>query len=133
MFTVEQMKAAHSKVESGADFPRYVQEIKKLGLIHYEYFIKDGVTIYYGENDYKVQSAPTRELLDIAPNSSATALKHTITIHQQGQADFPTFCRQAAEAGTEKWVVDTEKMLCTYYDQQSQELVAEPIPQAIYD
>ncbi len=28
MFTVEQIKAAHSKVKSGADFPSYIKEIK---------------------------------------------------------------------------------------------------------
>jgi uncharacterized protein YbcV (DUF1398 family) len=89
--------------------------------------------MYYGQNDHKVQSTPTREPMNIAPNSSATSLKYTIIIHQQDQTDFPTFCRQAAEAGTEKWIVDTEKMLCTYYDQQGEELIAEPIPQATYD
>jgi hypothetical protein len=47
MFTEQQMKAARDKVKSRADFPRYIQEINKLGLIHYEYFIKNGVTIYY--------------------------------------------------------------------------------------
>jgi uncharacterized protein YbcV (DUF1398 family) len=71
--------------------------------------------------------------LIIINSNEATSLKHTIIIHQQGQTDFPTFCRQAAEAGTEKWIVDTEKMLCTYYDQQGEELVAEPISQATYD
>ena len=30
MFTLEQIKQAHSQVESGADFPSYIQEIKKL-------------------------------------------------------------------------------------------------------
>jgi hypothetical protein len=29
MFTVEQIKSVRSKVKSGADFPRYIQEIKK--------------------------------------------------------------------------------------------------------
>jgi len=27
MFTIEQIKAAHNKVNSGADFPQYVQTI----------------------------------------------------------------------------------------------------------
>ena len=36
MFTVEQIKAAHSKVQSGADFPAYIREIKELGVTHYE-------------------------------------------------------------------------------------------------
>ena len=31
MFTLEQIELAHSKVKSGAEFPRYIQEIKELG------------------------------------------------------------------------------------------------------
>lgn len=34
MFTVEQIKTAHSKVKSGADFPAYIQDIKKLGVTY---------------------------------------------------------------------------------------------------
>jgi hypothetical protein len=30
MFTLEQIKQAHSQVKSGADFPRYIQTIKIL-------------------------------------------------------------------------------------------------------
>ena len=33
MFTVQQIKEAHSKVKSGADFPKYIQEIKGFGVI----------------------------------------------------------------------------------------------------
>ena len=44
MFTVQQMKAAHAKVKTGADFPGYVKEIKQLGLIHYDFMVKDGST-----------------------------------------------------------------------------------------
>lgn len=32
MFTIQQIKDAHSKVKSGADFPAYIQDIKKLGV-----------------------------------------------------------------------------------------------------
>ncbi|MGF7024877.1 MULTISPECIES: DUF1398 domain-containing protein [Sphingobacterium] len=31
MFTIEQIEAAHSNVKSGADFPAYIRDIKKLG------------------------------------------------------------------------------------------------------
>ena len=37
MFTVEQIQEAHSKVKSGADFPKYIQDIKKLGVDAFEY------------------------------------------------------------------------------------------------
>jgi len=132
MFTEQQIKEAHSKVKTGADFPRYVQEIKKLGLVHYEYLVHDGTTVYYGENENEVRSAARYEPLAISPVSSATALRHTIAIHQQGQTDFLTFCRQAADAGVEKWVIDTQKMMCSYYDLNGDEMVAEPIPQEDY-
>jgi len=36
MFTVEQIESAHGKVKSGADFPNYIQEIKKLGVVSFE-------------------------------------------------------------------------------------------------
>jgi uncharacterized protein YbcV (DUF1398 family) len=132
MFTERQLKDAHSKVKSGVDFPKYIREIKELGLITYEFKVADGSIIYYGQNGYQVNSAAKYALLTIAGQSSADDLRHTIAIHQQGQTDFVTFCRQAADAGVEKWVIDTQKMLCTYYDLAGNEMVAEPIPQAGY-
>jgi len=42
MFTTEQIKAAHGKIKSGADFPSYIKEIKGLGVTHYEAYITDG-------------------------------------------------------------------------------------------
>ena len=132
MFTEQQIKDAHSRVITGADFPRYVQEIKKLGLLRYEYLVENGMTVYYGEDNHLVKSAARCGHLNIAPISSAGALAHTIAIHQRGQTDFMTFCNQAAAAGVEKWVIDTQKMMCTYYDLQGNELVAEPIPQGVY-
>ena len=46
MFTVEQIKTAHGKVKSGADFPAYINEVKKLGVSFYEY-VYDRVTRQY--------------------------------------------------------------------------------------
>ena len=53
MFSIEQIRAAHSKVKSGADFPAYIKAIKAMGVTHYETFVADGHTEYYGENDFK--------------------------------------------------------------------------------
>lgn len=132
MFTVQQMKAAHAKVKSGADFPKYVQEIKSLGLAYYEYLVTNGITVYHGANGYEVKSDPIYESKTIASPSSAEKLRNSIEIHQKGLTDFLTICRQAAEAGVEKWVVDTRKMMCTYHDLAGNEMVAEPIPQGDY-
>ena len=45
MFTIDQIKEAHSKVKSGADFPQYVQDLIKLGVIHYTTYVRDGHTV----------------------------------------------------------------------------------------
>mgnify|MGYP006180113757 CR=1 FL=1 len=54
MFTIEQIKTAHSKVKSGADFPSYIQDLKQLGVTSYDSYVSDGHTNYFGKNDFKI-------------------------------------------------------------------------------
>jgi uncharacterized protein YbcV (DUF1398 family) len=132
MFTLQQIKTAHAKVRSGADFPHYIQEIKQLGLLHYEFMVADGSFVYYGEGEYRVEREGSYAPLTIGRPASAAALREAIAIHQQGQTDFPTFCQQAAAAGVEKWRIDTQRMLCIYFDSDGSVMVEEPIPQGEY-
>jgi uncharacterized protein YbcV (DUF1398 family) len=132
MFTVEQIKAVHRKVKSGADFPGYVQEIKALGLIRYEYLVADGRTIYYDENNYQTEAPAIYPEMEINPVSSTSTLEHDIRLHQQGKSDFITFCQQVADIGVHHWEVNTKTMLCTYFDSNNQKMLAEPIPQGDY-
>lgn len=39
MFTIEQIQLAHCKLESGTDFPKYIQEIDKLGVRAFETWV----------------------------------------------------------------------------------------------
>ena len=132
MFTVQQVKAAHQKVKSGADFPRYVQEIKALGLIRYEYLVADGRTIYYGSDNYSVEAPAIYPQKKINPIASVSTMEHNIREHQQGKSDFLTICQQAADAGVHHWEVNAQTMLCSYFDSNSQLMLAEPIPQGNY-
>jgi uncharacterized protein YbcV (DUF1398 family) len=132
MFTLQQMKAAHAKVKSGADFPHYIQEIKSYGLRKYIYSVIDGAITYYGESGHQVAAPAIYEHKTINPIASPDELRHTISIHQQGNTDFSTFCEQAATAGVKQWVIDTERMLCIYENTDGKEMVAEPIPDAGY-
>jgi len=129
MFTVEQIKAAHSKVKSGADFPAYIQDIKKLGVTFYETFVIDGHTDYYGENDYKASSVSKYDELTIAQVSNIEQFKTDIKAHQHGKTDYATFCKDCAKSGIEKWAVCMNKMTCIYYDKAGNEILAEQIPQ----
>lgn len=129
MFTIEQIKEAHSKVKSGADFPAYIREIKKLGVTGYETFVTDGHTDYYGASDYTTASPARYESLVIADECNKSQFISGLKEHQQGKTDFLAFIGMSAATGVEKWVVDMEKMTCTYYDLSGEEVLLEQIPQ----
>jgi uncharacterized protein YbcV (DUF1398 family) len=130
MFSLEQIKKAHSSVKTGADFPAYIQEMKKIGVRSYEHFVADGHITYYGLSDFNLSGAPKWDSVPIALRGQKEKLEREIKIHQEGRTDYLTFCRHSAEAGVEKWIVDIQNMMCTYYDRAGAEMVAEPIPDA---
>lgn len=125
MFTVEQIKAAHSKVKSGADFPAYIQDLKKLGVIYYETFVADGHTNYYGANNYKTTSPAKYPDLAIAESSNEEQFKSDLKVHQEGKTNYPTFCSDSAKSGIEKWAVSMDEMTCTYFDKSGTKILVE--------
>lgn len=129
MFTLDQIKAAHSKVKSGADFPAYIRDLKKLGVISYVTFVKDGHTDYSGSGGFKTSSPARYADLQIAAKSNISQFKADLKAHQQGKTDYPTFCSDCAKSGIESWVVDLKKMTCTYFDLTSNEILVEQVPQ----
>ena len=129
MFTVEQIKAAHSKVKSGADFPSYIKEIKGLGVTHYEAYVTDGHIDYHGANSYTAKVPAKYDPLVIADTPKAEEFKTELVAHQHGKTDFLTFIKMCATFGIEKWAICMDKMTCTYYDKAENEILVEQIPQ----
>ena len=128
MFTISEIKEAHSKVKSGADFPNLVQNFINLGIVYYDSYVKDGHKKYFGKDDYYIAGDAMYTELEVAIKSDEGQFKHYLKIHQQGQTDYPAFCKHAAETGVEKWTVDTIKMTCTYYDKAGNKMLEEKIP-----
>jgi uncharacterized protein YbcV (DUF1398 family) len=128
MFTIQQIEAAHSKVKSGADFPKYIQDIKQLGVVSFETYVIDSHTEYFGQNDYQTKSQAQYKDLIIADKSNKNSFLKYLKTHQQGETDYLTFCGHCAETGVEKWIVSIDKMTCIYYDKAGNELLAEAIP-----
>jgi uncharacterized protein YbcV (DUF1398 family) len=116
-------------VKSGADFPAYIQDIKKLGVTSYETYVIDGHTDYFGENDYKTATPAKYDALTVGEVSNAEQFKADLKAHQQGKTDYPTFCSDCAKSGIEKWAVCMDKMTCTYYDTAGNDILVEQIPQ----
>lgn len=128
-FTLEQIKRAHSKVKSGADFPAYIKEIKTLGVTHYEAYVTDGHIDYHGANNYFVSVPEKYEPIAIADNADTDKFKTELIAHQQGKTDYLTFIKMCAETGIEKWEISIIQMTCTYFDKKGTEVLTEQIPQ----
>ena len=128
MFTFEQIKAAHSKVKSGADFPAYIREIKELGVSHYEAHVADGHVDYHGAEQYIIQAPGRYEPLSIAATTDIDQFKAELLAHQQGNTDYLQFINMCAATGIEKWEVRLDKMTCTYFDKAGREVLVERIP-----
>lgn len=128
MFTLEQIQQAHSKVKSGADFPKYIQDIKQLEVISFETWTIDSHTDYFGKDDFEIASQPKYAALSISQYCDKEKFSAYLKIHQQGQTDYFTFCQHCAETGIEKWIVSLEKMTCIYYDKAGNEILVETVP-----
>ena len=128
MFTLEQIEKIHSKVKSGKDFPRYVKDLKEIGISYYNIYVEDGHAEYYGreENLMGPTSYPT---LMISENGDVDILKEALRIHQAGKTDYLTFCKDAAEAGVTFWKTDVLNLKVTYFDKAGNEMVSEVVPE----
>lgn len=128
MFTIEQIKAAHSNVKSGADFPNYIKDIKQLGVIAYDTFVADGRADFLGKENHKASMPAKYEKLFVYATADVDQFKSDLKLHQQGKTDYTTFCSDCAKSGVAKWSVSLIDMNCTYYDALGNALYVEAIP-----
>lgn len=127
-FTINDIKAEHQKVKSGADFPQYIKAIKGLGVVHYTSYVDDGNTEYFDANNDSAQTGPKYDNLTISEKVNLENFKARLLLHQQGGTDYITFCNDCAENGIEGWVMDLEAMTCTYFDKERKNILVEQIP-----
>jgi uncharacterized protein YbcV (DUF1398 family) len=128
MFTIAQIKEAHARVETGADFPTYIQDLIALGVLGYDTFVNDGHIEYFGADNFRAAATDTYNNIVIAPSANKERFIEFLVMHQGGQTDYLTFCNHAAQCGIAKWSVNIIEMTCTYYDQSGAAILIEKIP-----
>jgi uncharacterized protein YbcV (DUF1398 family) len=128
MFTIEQIKEAHSRVKSGADFPNFIQDLIQLGVNGFETYSEDGHSTYFGHLEFTLESGPLHKSMKVSDQSDKTQFQQDLKANQDGKTDFITFCRDCAKSGIEKWVMDMSNMSCTYFDKAGDPVLAETIP-----
>lgn len=129
MFTIDQIKAAHAKVKSGADFPNYIQDLIQLGVKGYDTIVSDGSVAYIGDNNFSTSTEKKYDEMTVATVANKERFIEFLVMHQDGQTDYLTFCQHAAVSGIAKWRVDIIEMTCTYYDTAENPILIEKIPE----
>ncbi|ASK32705.1 phage envelope protein [Chryseobacterium sp. T16E-39] len=127
-FTIDEIKAEHQKVKSGADFPRYIQAIKEKGVSHYTTYVSDGNTQYFDNENQSAETGGKYNTLSISETLNLDHFKTRLKLHQKGGTDYPTFCQDCAESGIEGWEMDLNEMTCTYFDYKKNHILVEQIP-----
>lgn len=127
-FTIDEIKAEHQKVKSGADFPRYIQAIKDKGVSTYTAFVSDGNTEYFDTEENSASTGSKYNVLLISENLDLEKFKSRLKLHQQGGTDYLTFCNDCAENGIEGWKMDLNEMTCSYFDKAGNYVLVEQIP-----
>lgn len=129
MFTIAQIKEAHSRVKSGADFPQYIQDLIQLGVQGYDTFVNDGHVEYFGADNFRAAATDTYDSISITPLANKERFIELLVMHQDGQTDYLTFCNHAARCGIARWSVNIIEMTCTYFDQSDAAVLIEKIPE----
>ena len=127
MFTLDQINDIHERLGKQATLPEYLKALKVIGVDHYESFITDGHSEYFGKDNKKVVSPPVHKTLTIADAGNREELLKHLNLHSEGKADYLEMSRGLADSGTEKWSFDTSRMTITYYDKEGGEMLVEPI------
>ena len=128
MFTIEQIKQAHDKVQTGADFPNYIKDLIELGVRGYDTYVKDGQVSYFGVDNFSISATEKYPAIQITPTANKERFIEFLVLHQEGQTDYLHFCQDAAKCGIAKWRVDIIEMTCTYFDVSGGAIVIEKIP-----
>lgn len=129
MFTLQQILEAHARVKSGADFPKFIRELRALGIKAYETYVKNGHSVYYNDDNQSVSSPAKYSYLEIVNVCNPNQFREYLKIHQQGETNYLDFCKHCSETGIEKWLVDLNKMTCVYFAQENSLIYEEEIPQ----
>ena len=131
-FTEQDIRAAYAKTRTGADFPRLIQDLKKLGIVSYDHILASGSNVFHGNEGQSVSLSNMGPSVPVSDQADLELLKKHISEHQRGLTNYPTLCGLAGQAGVAKWTSDLLAMTCTYFDKSGHNIHVELIPTGEY-
>ena len=127
MFTIEQIEELHGRLGNPDTLADYVRSLSALGVTRYDSFVADGHSEYRGHDAYRVISDAAHGELTVAESSDRDAAVDHLRRHAQGETTYLEMSRGLADSGIERWTVDTQTMIMTFYDWSGAVLLDEQI------
>ena len=127
MFSLQQIQQAHDQVKTGAHFPKYIHDLKNLGVLSFRFQVLDGIELYQGKDGFEQQTEAKYEALNLVQEVDLASFSKELIDHQQGKTDFPHFIKVCADTGVNYWIVDLVELTCTYYDAFDEIILSEDI------
>lgn len=129
MLIIEKIKIIHIKIqsESGVNFSNHIQNLITLGVKGYTHSVRDGAIEYHIEDNFIFSLGKGSKITTINPTCDIEHFIEYLVRYQNGQIKFLNFCNHVAHFGIAKWIIDTIKMTCTYYDNEDNEILLERI------
>ncbi len=127
MFRIEQINDLHARLGSARTFAEYVRALKALGIEHYDSYLADGHSEYFGLGGDRIVSPAVHEVLLVAESSQRETFLQHLRRHELHQTTYLEMSRGLAQSGIEKWTIDTSRMTMTFYDNAGTEMLVEQI------
>jgi len=126
-FTIDEINEIHDRLGKQETLPQYVQELNALGIEYAVSYVTDGHTEFIGKDGHRIKSPAAHQLLPITKTSNKYNFLRHLNLHREGKTSYVEMSRGLAESGTEKWVIDTNKLTMTFYDKDGDSLLVDKI------
>lgn len=127
MFTMQQIEGLHARFGSAKTLVDYVRALKALGVEHYDSYLADGHSEYFGKDGYTLISRSVHEVLVVADVAQREAFLEHLRRHELGQSNYLEMSKGLAQSGVEKWTVDTAGMTMTFSDKTGRSMLVNEI------
>lgn len=116
MLTIKHMKALFLAEQNNADASNIANKLKAAGVNGYSYHVTTGDITLYDQKDEQLRlPGYIRTPQVISPRPDPDRLVWALKIYQAGKSGFTAFCKTAASAGVNLWIMDLKRMTTSYF------------------
>lgn len=127
MSGVPSIESCFESVKSGSDFSSFISILLGNGVACYFHYVSTGNIIFVKHSGETVMLKNERKLLSVQNEFDSDKVKFIVKQHFRGQVSYADYCKQLADAGVAKWVVDLSEMARCYYSKRNEVIYSEAI------